>query len=159
MKLLFSLLLLFIISTSTQAQITDSSFIYFKALELHLYHPDDEMITDSLKEEHEIETILLVLPENVSKTFPKTCSGHNLKIVNYSDLSKLRHKSRKNIDFIEVHNMEFEDGKIIIPIAYRIVVKKWRKTIIGIYIGLYYEVTLGNSPYDIKITRTQNHFE
>ncbi len=142
-------------SFTLKGQIIDSSFVYFKTLEYHF------KICDSISNYTENNnTNLIVVPtDRIFINFRDTCSGHKLTIMNYSTLIEKRLKSKKDIDFIEIEQARIIENNIIIPIIYRIAIKKWNKVIIGIYIGYEYEILFGENIDDLKIRRLPYHLE
>ena len=130
----------------------DSTLIYFRALEYHYNMEEPTSDEPECNSNH-----LVVVPESISSNFPDTCCGYKLEILDYSTLSERRLNSRRNIDFLEVEQARISEKGIIIPIIYRIAVKKWRKVIIGIYIGFEYEIQVDKSNNSIKIKRLPHH--
>jgi len=150
------------VSNSLEGQGNDSTLIYYKTLEYHLSTPqsEDEPKNDVYKKISNGLNILLVLPDNIATNFPDTCCGQKLHITNYSDLSELRLKSKRDIDFLEVEQAYLtEDDSLVIPIMNRIAVKKRKKVIMGIYIGFEYQIQVSENFNEIKIKRLSHHFE
>ena len=104
--------------------------------------------------------IFIILPNNIATNFPDTCCGYKLHKTNFSALSKLRLKSKSDIDFLEVEQAYLtEDGSLLIPIINRIAIKKRKKVIMGIYIGFEYQIQVGKNFNEIKIKILPHHLE